>query len=390
VSSQISSPTCRSAINCENGFIAFDQKKQTLKSQTRAQRQRDLLAGSRDGRELSFAELPKRSLLRKLLEGSTKGDREQEQKIALMGEIAGCAALGYATRLANPKCVVLHGEGANNGKGQFLDLLRGLLPESAVSAVSPTKFHDERYVAELASKKLNTSDKLGTARTISDDMFKSIVTGDPITARKNYGHPFTLRPEALHVFACNKLPNISGGFDAGVYRRLLVLEFERVIPPEERVPEIGRKIVLRELSLLLAWAIDGARRLLRNGKFTEPGSALASLQGWQRQANPILGWLEERVEREGGGAVVPTEPMPELTTQDAYTDFRQWFAGQGGNPLDMPTIGAFTQEVKAHEEDFGFRYKQSNSKRKFVGMVLKPRAGEADRTERFEQELATS
>ena len=40
----------------------------------------------------------------------------------------------------------------------------------AVSAVSPVKFHDERYVAELASKKLNTSDELGTARTISDDM----------------------------------------------------------------------------------------------------------------------------------------------------------------------------------------------------------------------------
>jgi putative DNA primase/helicase len=377
-------------INCENGFIAFDQKKKhmlKLKPHAKAQRQRDMLRGKWDGGELPFDQMPKRSLLRKLLDGSTRDDVEQSEKIALMGEIAGCAALGYATRLANSNCIVLHGEGANNGKGQLLDLLRGLLPESAVSAVSPVKFHDERYVAELASKKLNTSDELGTARTISDDMFKSIVTGDPITARKNYGHPFTFRPEALHVFACNKLPNISGGFDAGVFRRLLVVEFERVIPPEGRVAGIGRKIVERELPVLLAWAIDGARRLLRNGRFTEPRSAQRSLRGWQREANPVLGWLEERVER--GGA--PTGgPVPEMTTQEAYADFAAWYAAEGYEPRDMPTVAAFTQEVKAHEQEYGFRYKQRNSKRKFVGMALKVKSAGTEAMERLEQELEAS
>ena len=75
-------------------------------------------------------------MLSKLLRGCFTGDPDAQQKIDLIAEIAGSAALGHGTRLTQPKAVVFKGETAENGKSQVLDLLRGLLPASAQASVS--------------------------------------------------------------------------------------------------------------------------------------------------------------------------------------------------------------------------------------------------------------
>jgi hypothetical protein len=45
------------------------------------------------------------------------------------------AALGCATQLVAPKAVVLVGRTAENGKSQTIEIMRGLLPNSAVSSI---------------------------------------------------------------------------------------------------------------------------------------------------------------------------------------------------------------------------------------------------------------
>jgi len=67
---------------------------------------------------------PAGSLLARLLAGSFKGDPDAEAKCALLAEVCGAAALGYATRLMQPRAVVLHGKTAENGKSQVLELAR--------------------------------------------------------------------------------------------------------------------------------------------------------------------------------------------------------------------------------------------------------------------------
>jgi phage/plasmid-associated DNA primase len=97
------------------------------------------------------------------------GDPDAEDKISLIAEIAGAAALGYGPRHAAPKAAVLLGRTAENGKSQILDLLRGLLPAGAVSSVPPTKFGDDRHSVKLVGKLLDTSDELGTAKAIASE-----------------------------------------------------------------------------------------------------------------------------------------------------------------------------------------------------------------------------
>lgn len=62
---------------------------------------------------------PEGSLLHRLLTGSFKGDPEAQAKCDLLAEICGSVALGYATRLLQPRAVVLHGGSVENGKANF-------------------------------------------------------------------------------------------------------------------------------------------------------------------------------------------------------------------------------------------------------------------------------
>jgi phage/plasmid-associated DNA primase len=157
------------------------------------------------GSPVALANSPKGSLLARLLEVCFLADPDAEEKVELLAEIAGAAALGYGTGHIAPKAAILFGRTAENGKSQVLDMLRGLLPVSAVSCLPPTKFGDDRHLAKLVGKLLNTSDELGSAQAIASDGFKAVITGGPVTARDVYRPAIGFRSQAQHVFACNQL-----------------------------------------------------------------------------------------------------------------------------------------------------------------------------------------
>ncbi len=228
------------------------------------QRQRHVMPGRWE--EGTASEPSEDSLFHKLLSGCFKDDPDADEKIALLQEVTGCAASGHGTRLKAPKAVTLLGPGAQNGKGQILDVMRGVLPPSACCSVSPSEFGDQHARIELKGKLLNTSDELGTSHAITSDKFKSTVTGDPIAGRGLFRNRMTFRPEAQHVFAANDLPSFAGGMDSGVRRRLMVVEFHRTIPDGEQIADIGQRIAAEEPDLLLAWAVEGAARVIQRGR----------------------------------------------------------------------------------------------------------------------------
>jgi phage/plasmid-associated DNA primase len=128
---------------------------------------------------------------------------------------------------------------------------------------------------------------------IQSNIFKSIVTGDMISARDLYKSAVYFRPTALHVAATNKLPIFSGGVDRGVYSRLLPIEFTRSIPKEEQIDNIAKRIIESELDLLFHWAVDGAKRLIQRGDYPDLPCIAETLDDWTRQADPVLDWIRE-------------------------------------------------------------------------------------------------
>jgi hypothetical protein len=110
-------------INCASGFIAFDTNGVPTQHQhSPDHRQRHVLPGK--WKPGAKGNPPRRSLLHKLLTGCFKGDPDGDGKRSVLQEVAGAAAAGCATKLKEPKALVLYGERAENGKGQITGYTR--------------------------------------------------------------------------------------------------------------------------------------------------------------------------------------------------------------------------------------------------------------------------
>lgn len=347
-------------INCASGFIRIEKGGvASLLPHDPAHRHRHTLPGNWNAN--APARPPEGSLLHRLLEGVFRSDKDASEKIDLLGEIVGIAALGCATRLAQPRAVILKGETAENGKSQILDLSRVLLPPSAVSSVTASRMGDERHIIGLVGKLLNASDELTSSTAIASDTFKSIVTGEPVDGRDVYKSRVEFRCVAQHIFATNVLPSFQGGMDRGVQRRLLVIAFNRVIPLEERIENIGQRIGEEEPDLLLAWAVAGASRIVYRKTFAIPATSKNALNEWLYGSDPVLAWVSERVE---------TKPIigniVRVRTREAYRMFREWALEEGFGERNLPSINSFTQRVVANAK--GIEFHRHAYGRFFYGM----------------------
>jgi putative DNA primase/helicase len=298
-------------------------------------------------------------LLSRLLRGVFLDDPDAKQKRELLAEIAGAAALGYGPKLRQPKAVILEGKTAENGKSQVLDLFRGLLPPEAVSSIPAAKMSDQHFVVRLVGKQLNASDELSGADAIAGDVFKAVVTGEPVTGRDLYCPPVTFRSVAQNVFATNTLPSFKGGLDKGVQRRLLVITFNRTIPEDERVENIGLRIADIEADWLLMWAVAGASRLIRQRAFTIPSSSKDALREWLLGADPVLAWIETCVE------VVDQDSTDwktaRIKSKDAHAAFRSWAEREGFRENTLPARSGFIQRLRANRPSIAITHSRDGN-----------------------------
>jgi P4 family phage/plasmid primase-like protien len=300
--------------------------------------------------------------MQKLLQGCFLGDVDAGAKMDMLAEIAGIAAAGMATRIKEPKAMVFVGRSAENGKSQVLAMLRSLLPRSAVSSISPARFGDQTFLCHLAGKLLNAPDELAGSEAIAAEVFKQVVTGDPVMARDVYTSGFEFEPMAQHVFATNSLPTFKGGVDRGVRRRLQVLVFNRVIPREERVERLGSQIGEEEMDQLLNWAVEGASRVLRNGRFGEPTSSVEALHDWISSSDPVLAWMEsDQVEFSRPGL-----PL-EAKVSEAYGKFVRWAVEEGYDRSKLPAVNVFSQRVLGAGRGVSKRRLSAGSR--FIGLA---------------------
>lgn len=247
-------------------------------------------------------------------------DADAHEKRLFLQEFAGACLLGIAPRYG--KCALLPGDG-QNGKSKFIEGLLGLFPDGAKSAMNPQQFSGATasyYLAEMSGVRINASTEVPDTEVASSEAFKAIVTGDDITARSPAGLPFTLRSRAGHIFAANNLPPVKDQ-SRGWWRRFVLIGFERTIPDDRVDPDLGDKIAT-ERAGICRWAIEGAQRLLRQGRYTIPQSSEHAKAQWRAQANSVSAWVEDRT--------TPTADRDDMVTAtEAYSDFKQWAQDSG-------------------------------------------------------------
>ncbi|CAB4192838.1 COG3378 Phage associated DNA primase [uncultured Caudovirales phage] len=321
----------QTGICCNSGFITVDRQ---LLPHSPDQRHRYVLPGSWEPDTN-----PKNDLLMTFLNGSFKDDPEADIKIRCLRQLAGCIALGYATRLAQPKAITFWGQSANNGKSQMFELFKALVPADASCSLSLAGMNNSYFVPQLAGKLLNVSAESPDVTIHNMEMFKKIITGDDIDGREVRNKRVQFKPQAQHVFACNRLPSIRG-MDNGMLRRLLVISFLRSIPPSEQVERIGALVAAAEADALLAWAVEGATDLLLTGGFLEPPSSRLAIAKWERSSDSVVAWFDQFVESTGRSG---------MRRIDAYESYRDWMINvEREDRTKVIVMSAFSDRVSEH------------------------------------------
>lgn len=233
--------------------------------------------------------------------------------------------LGYMLFNDNPlhKAILLYGSG-RNGKGTFIRLARMLVGHNNISAVTPQALDSSQFSsAQLYGKLANLVGDVDPRIFKSTEQFKQLTGGDYMMAQHKHKDPFTFRCRALMVAAFNALPRTADTTE-GFFSRWVVIPFTAFFPAGVADPTlIGRLTSYGNLQGLLRTAVGALQQVMRRGRFTLPPSVITATERFKMEADPMRGFLEERVTFHHGH-----DPAWSPRT-DLYNAYAAWAAVNG-------------------------------------------------------------
>ena len=294
------------SVNCLNGELELEVGGWVLKSH-----RRELYRTTQIPIKYSAQATAPRFL--EFLEQVFRDDEDRTDKVRAILEIMGYTLMSHAR---HEKFVVLIGAGAN-GKSALLRVLEGLCGPVNVAGVQPSNFDRTFQRAHLHHKLANIVTELRQGEVLADAELKAIVSGETATVENKFKTPFTMQPYATCWFGTNHMPTTKD-FSEALFRRALVITFNRVFTKPEQDPHLAGKLVA-ELPGILNMCLAAYGHALQAG-FTEPASAVAATAEWRLEADPIAQFVEERCTR---------SPSSKIRSSELHGDYRLW-AEQNG------------------------------------------------------------
>jgi putative DNA primase/helicase len=181
---------------------------------------------------------------------------------------------------------------AGTGKTQVLRILRSLLPPDAIADLGPQYWGQQFALTQIIGKVVNICAELPESGVIAGNVFKQVVEGSECPTEYKGRDIFVFKPRCAHWFASNFFPtsrDSSGGFA----RRWMILDFNYVVPEDKIVRELAEIIVAEEREAIAAWALEGLRRLLKQGDYTQPASHVVRVRQLRRINNTVKAFFEQ-------------------------------------------------------------------------------------------------
>lgn len=258
------------------------------------------------------------------------------------------------------KAFLLYGSGSN-GKSTILDLVKKFLGKNNISSIELDKLTTDKFApAELENKLANIGDDINDSALRDTGTIKKLFSGNSILVQRKGERPFNLEPYATHIFSGNSIPRSFDKSD-GFYRRWILVPFVAKFSTtdEDYDPLIEDKITTdTALSYLLNLGLEGVKRLIKNGKFTEPESVKRALAEYKTENSTVLTWIEDKG--------LDEDYFTENPTDKVYSDFIDWCKLSGIKTNNVTGKKTFNKEVVAK---FGFEDKpkqRADGKRYFI------------------------
>ncbi|QLH52847.1 MAG: DNA primase/helicase, phage-associated [Candidatus Kapaibacterium sp.] len=204
--------------------------------------------------------------------------------------------------------VFLHGNGAN-GKSTFINVLQQIFGSYSLS-VSIEEFlssYDNRPrlgLAQAVGKRLVVSNEIPSGRSLDESLMKHITGGEQITVRHLFKPPFSYKPTFKIWLIGNEKPIIRS-FNAGIWRRVILIPFETQIPPEKREPQF--RVVdnlLKEASGIVNWIIEGYFDFIGNGfQFKTPKIVSQAVESYRCESDFLSDFCQVHIKSKPGSNV---------------------------------------------------------------------------------------
>jgi putative DNA primase/helicase len=239
-------------------------------------------------------------------------DRTDIQKVLV--EFMGYSLTGIDPQLGQ-KALILYG-GGSNGKSVFIEILRALAGQDNYSTLSmgnEVNKLENRY--QLQGKLFNVSEETPTNAMVDSSVFKALVAGGEVQARKLYCDPFSMRNYAKIIMACNELPK-SSDMSHGMLRRLLIVPFNATFTKENRDIHIVNKLK-EELSGIFNLAMVGYNRFISQSGFTDSHTVEEEVKNYVDENDTVQNFILDNC-TVADSAIVPASKI--YTAYSFYCD----------------------------------------------------------------------
>lgn len=267
--------------------------------------------------------------------------------------------MGYAIQSRRPiPCFwLLIGHGAN-GKTTFLQTLCRLISPVNLYNIDMSTFGKDKFnLSQLQGKLVMIDDDIKMDTLIPDGLLKKISESKLFSARCPYGRSaFSFLNTALPIMAGNHYP-LCNDLSDGLFRRAMVIPFNRKFKPEEQDKAKFEDIWLNEMSGILNRAIEGYQRVAKLGRFNPPQECLDARKEFLAHGNPLYCFLSECLEKS------PEERIP---FPDLRTAYEAWAKQQ-----NISRLSVLNKTLKRRLQSLGYEIGTNNGYSCLIGYEIK-------------------
>jgi P4 family phage/plasmid primase-like protien len=269
---------------------------------------------------------------------------------AYLQRVCGYCLTGLTTEHA---MFFFYGTG-NNGKGVFLNTLRGIWNDYAVVAPGEMfmESQTERHPTELArllGVRLVIAQEIERNQRWAESKIKALTGGDPIAARFMRQDFFEYNPLFKLMVAGNNKPSLRG-VDEAIRRRMHLIPFTVTIAKEKRDKDLSEKLKA-EWPGILAWCVKGCLDWQKDG-LKPPPAVAAATDAYLTAEDTIGAWIEE---------CCGIDPIyTELSTK-LYHNWKAWTEAAGERPGSQKRFSqsliqrGFSQDRDPHTRQMMFK-----------------------------------
>jgi putative DNA primase/helicase len=188
-------------------------------------------------------------------------------------------------------------------------------------------------VADLDGARLVVAVEADDGRRLAEAHVKQLTGGDRLKARRMRRDFYEFEPTAKIWLLANDKPVVRGG-DIAIWRRVKLIPFSVVVPPEQRDSTLRARLQL-EAAGILNWIVAGCLAWQRDG-LQEPDAVLAATEEYRQESDVLAPFLDARC-MTGDGLNVRADAL--------YRAYRAWASAAQLSDREIITQTAFGRRL---------------------------------------------